>query len=913
MKEERMQPPGPLSDLDKADQDFDWLMDCFYEVLLEAGNADLAEILPFRGSAPESVSRISSSRHIQAYAIAFQLLNQVEENASAQTRRQAEECFGPEYERGLWGQVLQQLRLQGVAEGAIAHALPSIRVEPVLTAHPTEAKRATVLEHYRELYLLLVRRENQIWTAHERQEIRNQVKATLELLWRTGDIFLEKPDVASELNNVIYYLRRVFPDVLVQLDSRLRQVWTGLGSDPSLLRSATSLPRLTFSTWVGGDRDGHPLVTDGVTRSALSELRHNALGLLRQLLGQLGQRLSLSDHLQAPPPALLAYLGKISQTGGAEVGGALLRNPNEPWRQLVNVMLVRLPGDGSGLESQAYQRSDQLAEDLGRLRVALEEVGAARLADSEVLKVERAVQCFGFHLASLDIRQNSAFHDRAVDQLLAAAGFADHQFSAWDEARRRAFVEQELESPRPFTRPDMKLGPEATAVLACYRVVLDHLRRYGPAGLGGLIVSMTRSVVDLLVVYLLAREVGLLCEGEQGPVCSLGVVPLFETIEDLEGSGRILEEFFRHPITLRSLRTQATGEPTQQVMVGYSDSNKDGGMLASLWGLYRAEGELAAVGRAHGVRIRFFHGRGGTISRGSGPAGRFIRALPKAALGGDLRLTEQGETIAQKYANRISAVYNLELLLAGVTGVTLAKASQALTPHPLEPTMDRLARWSRDAYVQLVSAEGFLSFFGEATPIDVIEQSRIGSRPSRRSGRHSLSDLRAIPWVFSWSQARFYLSGWYGVGSALEKLLQEDPASFEDLGEQLMEWASLHYIVSNAATSIMTADPAIMTLYAGLVHEESVRVSVLGRILEEYERTRRMLEQVYGGPLQLKRPHPARLLAKRERALNHLHQRQVHLLRQWRSLGALSSEAEQVLKRLLLTVNAIAAGLRTTG
>ena len=461
-----LQPPGPLADLDKADQDFDWLMACFYEVLHEAGNADLAEVLPFRPSAPESGAKISSSRAIQAYAIAFQLLNQVEENAAAQTRRQAEECFGPEHERGLWGQVLQQLRLQGVAEGTIASALPSIRVEPVLTAHPTEAKRATVLEHYRDLYLLLVRRENQIWTALERQAIRDEVKATLELLWRTGDIFLEKPDVASELNNVIYYLRRVFPDVLIQLDSRLRQVWAGLGNDPGRLRSAYSMPCLTFSTWVGGDRDGHPLVTDSVTRYALSELRLNALGLLRKLLGQLGQRLSLSEHLQAPPPALLELLRELSQGGEPEIDRAILRNPNEPWRQLINVMLARLPGPGSGAASQTYQSSDQLAQDLGRLGAALQEVGAARLADSEVFKVERAVQCFGFHLASLDIRQNSAFHDRAVDQLLAAAGFADHEFSRWDEARRRAFVEMELESPRPFTRPDMNLGTEATAVLA---------------------------------------------------------------------------------------------------------------------------------------------------------------------------------------------------------------------------------------------------------------------------------------------------------------------------------------------------------------------------------------------------------------------------------------------------------------
>lgn len=910
-----MQSPDQFADLDKADQDMDWLMACFREVLAETGSVDLAAALPWKSSRDSLEAIPHSDRAIQAFAVAFQLLNQVEENAAAQTRRVAEDTYGLAYERGLWGQILEQLFAQGIADTAIAAALPRIRVEPVLTAHPTEAKRATVLEHYRTLYLLLVRRENQVWTHLERETIRNDMKAILERLWRTGDIFLEKPDVASELRNVLYYLRRVFPDVLEQLDLRIRQVWAGVGSDPALLQHAASLPRLSFSTWVGGDRDGHPLVTAEVTQFALTELRRHALDLLRSLLVQLAQRLSLSDQIQDPPPALLEQLHAMAQTLGTAGERALARNPNEPWRQFVNLMLARLPDPDAEPLPQAYRQAAELTADLDYLYAALETVGAQRLADADLFVVQRAVQTFGLHLAALDVRQNSAFHDRAVGQLLAAAGFADADFASWDEARRLAFLEQELRSPRPFTRPDMHLGLEATAVLACYRVLVAHLHTHGAAGLGALIVSMTRSAADLLVVYLLAREVGLLYDTPDGPICPLPVVPLFETIEDLERSPAILEAFLTHPITQRSLRVQGGETPVQQVMVGYSDSNKDGGILASLWGLYRAQGQLAEIGAGHGVRIRFFHGRGGTISRGAGPAGRFIRALPPQALAGDLRMTEQGETIAQKYANRISAVYNLELLLAGVTGATLAAQHRAAEVHPLEPAMDRLAASSRAAYAALVRADGFLTFFSQATPIDIIEQSRIGSRPARRTGRRTLTDLRAIPWVFSWSQARFYLSGWYGVGSALEQLEHDDPAAFVAIAEQHLRWAPLHYILSNAATSIMTADPEIMGLYADLVEDEAIRGEMLNRIHDEYARTRRMLETLYGGPLEQQRPRPAQLLARRQDGLRRLHARQVDLLRAWRMQihQGERTDADRTLTSLLLTVNAIAAGLRTTG
>ena len=456
-------------------------------------------------------------------------------------------------------------------------------------------------------------------------------------------------------------------------------------------------------------------------------------------------------------------------------------------------------------------------------------------------------------------------------------------------------------------------------MLACYRVLAAHLDHFGSDGLGALIVSMTRNVSDLLGVYVLAREAGLLIYQPDGPACRLPVVPLFETIDDLERSASIMDVFLRHPITRASLAWQQSErggtDPVQQVMVGYSDSNKDGGLLASQWGLYRAQAALTATGRQNGVRIRFFHGRGGTISRGAGPTHRFINGLPPDALAGDLRLTEQGETISQKYANRVTAAHNLELLLAGTVGATLSGRSAPPEPHPLEGVMDDLAAESRVAYQALLQSDGFLTFFSQATPIDAVEASRIGSRPARRTGRRTLADLRAIPWVFSWSQSRFYLSGWYGLGTALAGLRERSPEIFDALSIAKLEqrWPPVHYFLSNAATAIATADPDIMTLYAGLVEEAAIRDRLMEMIMTEYSRTHDMLSAVYGGPLAQTRPQIHRVLGFRVHALAPLHRQQVALLREWRDRRNHGTEADTVLPQLLLTVNAIAAGLGATG
>jgi phosphoenolpyruvate carboxylase len=798
--------------------------------------------------------------------------------------------------------------------------LRAVRIEPVLTAHPTEAKRQTVLEHHRALYLCLVQLENTMWTRAERVALEREITAWLERLWRTGEIFLDKPSLADELRLVLHYLERAFPDVLPWVDGRLRAAWERAGHDPALLEGPATLPRIAFGDWVGGDRDGHPGVTAEVTAETLARFRGAAVRLVDERLRTLAVRLSLSELRQPTPAGLAARIADLEGKLGPAGRAAVARNPGEPFRQHVNLLRAALPqGEGA---SFAFTRARELLGELEELGRALEDVGAGRLRTTDVNPVVRVVRTFGFHLATLDVRQNSDFHDRALAQLLTVAGMDGADYPAWSGEARRALIERELRTRRPFAAPDDVEGAEARAVLDVYRRLAAHRRRHGGAGLGALIVSMTRSTEDLLAVYLLARDGGLLERHGDELVCPLEVVPLFETIDDLERAPAILDGYLAHPVVGASLRwRQARAgdpEPSQQVMIGYSDSGKDGGITASMWNLYRAQRSLSDVARRHGVRLRFFHGRGGTIGRGAGPTHRFIAALPPRTVSMDLRLTEQGETISQHYANKVTAAHHLELLLAGTFRAAVEDGAGRQDPPELAAIMERLARRSRAVYRALLEAEGFIAFFRQATPIDAIETSRIGSRPARHTGKASLDDLRAIPWVFAWNQARFVLPGWYGLGSALVGLRDEDAAAFQALVRAKSEearWAPLHYLVSNAATAFMTSDRDVMTRYAELVEDREVGGRFLARVLEEHRRTREALEAIYGGPLDQVRSPVERQLAPRRAALVPLHAHQIQLLRVWRSARAegRDDEADALLPQLLLTVNAIASGLGATG
>ena len=533
--------------------------------------------------------------------------------------------------------------------------------------------------------------------------------------------------------------------------------------------------------------------------------------------------------------------------------------------------------------------------------------------------VQRALGVFGFHLATLDVRQNSAFHAKALSQLMVAAGI-DHgsSWEDWSEQERLRFLHAELDSPRPFLHADASAGAEADAVLGCYRVLAAQLARYGTDGIGALIVSVTRRLSDLLVVYVLAREAGLTRMRPEGLVCLLPVVPLFETLDDLEAGPVTLQSFLEQPMTRRSLeflgaRKHSRREPLmQQVMVGYSDSNKDAGILASQWGLQKAQTRIAQLGQESGVQIRFFHGRGGTVSRGAGPTHQFLAALPLRSLCGDIRLTEQGETIAQKFGNLPTATFNLELLTAGVTATTLHHERAETAALPLSPVLEQLLISSKAAYRALLDAPDFITFYRQTTPIDALEHSRIGSRPARRTGLPSIADLRAIPWVFSWSQARFYVPGWYGAGSALQALAASDLAK---LAEHIRTWPFLHYVLTNIESSIASSDLELMRAYAGLVEDEGLRERFMTQIVDEWELTKKMLEQVRGRPMAERRPRMLKTLQLRAEALRVLHLQEIAMLRRWRALRAADDEegAEKMLPDLLLSINAIASGLRTTG
>ncbi|WP_176736700.1 phosphoenolpyruvate carboxylase [Oligoflexus tunisiensis] len=912
---------------DKLDQDLAFFMESLKEVLEDLQHKELIRFIPWLGQPQDTAlpETVSSYRLVQLLSISFQLLGMVEENITVQNRRLQQASGSLEKEAGLWPWAFDLLKQAQLSEKEILQALQRLHVEPVLTAHPTESKRATVLDHHRDLYLQLVKRENQMWTPVERQWLKNEVKTILERLWRTGEIYLQRPEVRHELRNMMHYLRNVFPQILPWLDRRFETAWQQAGFQCPLDYMRGHYPRFDIGTWVGGDRDGHPLVTADITQRALLDLRLNALIVLRRKLTDLVKKVSLSDQMQTPPRVLTERLAWYEKNHPEIFADAQRANRGESFRVLINIMVARLPiqvvrDHATQLDERpfCYQSPVQVMEDFAYLREGLEAIRAHRLAQLEVKDAVRTLQAFGFHSARLDIRQNSRFHDEAMAMLLHTAGLDNgRDYPKWDLEAKKALIHKELGVVRPFSLPQYPFDGPAESVLSSYAVVADYTRKYGYAGIGSFIVSMTHTAEDLFTVYLLMRESGLAQVSDAQLVCPIPVVPLFETIDDLVDSTRIMDEFLAHPITRRSLQLQAQlqghTQLQQQVMIGYSDSSKDGGILASQWHLYLAQKELAALGDKHGIEIIFFHGRGGTVSRGAGPVHRFLQALPKGAVNGTLRMTEQGETIARKFANQATAVYNVELMQASLTAETLlSRKRKEVDPWFME-VMQELSGRSRETYRSLITHPDFVSFFRQATPIDALEHSRIGSRPPKRSGQASLEDLRAIPWVFAWNQARFYLPSWYGVGTALEEIRNQRPDDFQKLKQSLPELKLLNYVLYNVETTVASASESQMNAYANLVTDPALRARFMDPILVEFRRTRQLLIEIFGATVEARRPHVVNTIQLREPSLAILHRLQIEQLRTWRAWPENSPERDSSLEALLLTINAIAGGLRNTG
>ena len=920
----------------RVEHDLFWMMGIFHELLGELGEKEAAEALPWvHGSRP--LAPIQEGKITRAYSIAFGLLNLAEEVAAAAMRQLNEAINGPQHEPGSWAQALCRLKSSGETADHLAASLPTLRVEPVLTAHPTEARRRSILACTQEIHGILLERGGKHGKDGSERERRNHLKTVLERWWRTEEVRTQRPTVDMEREGVIHCLAGSMARSIAETDRRLRDAWQVAGFGRGGPAHPAVRPMLTFGTWVGGDRDGHPLVTPEVTEKSLQLYRSAALDLLAARLHLLASHLTLSRKYHGTPAELEKWLPEWRRLAGPKAEEETSVYREEPWREAVLLMRRRLLAGPQG-----YRQPDDLILDLGVVRRALLDVGADRLAAAEVDTMIRLIEVFGFHLAVLDIRQNSSRHDEAIEELQAKSGAPpDKPYREMSESQRRYLLDHWWENQPWNAEEALASGPAAREVIGTYQVLARQVAAHGSDGMGLSIVSMTRDVSDLMAVHLFARIAGLRVSDEEGnQVCPLPVTPLFETLEDLERAPRVVSEFLQHPAAKKALRVLAHREsemnrrrrlalvdpgegtvilpteppPVLRVMIGYSDSNKDAGLISSQWALHRSQRGILQAARDQGVTARFFHGRGGTVSRGAGPTHRFLEALPNGTLSGDLRVTEQGEAIGQKYGTMATAAHNLELLLAGTTLTSLLPGETAEDDPALVDIFHFLSRESMARYRQLVETPGFLDYFRQATPIDAVERSTIGSRPPRRTGSSDFRDLRAIPWVFSWSQARFFLPGWYGAGAAVCKLAREEARLFRKLRDKLSAWPFAKYVFNNIESGIASADLEVSQGYVELVQNREIREGITRQIRTEFTQVKQGLMELFRKPLADRRPRFRFTVERRVVPLRALHERQILLLRNWRTAEeAKDPSAEGILGDLRQSIAAIAAGLRTTG
>lgn len=892
----------------KISNDRKFVIACYTEMLTRINENEVAALI--KSTLVErkiEENDLSSEKIIQSLSIYFQLMTLVEENAATQYRRKLEDQEKITAIRGSWGEALHHWKNSNITEDEMLSAISKTEVIPVLTAHPTEAKRVTVIELHRELYLLLVKKENSSLSRLEQNEIKEKIINLLERWWRTGEIYLEKPDIRDERANVLYYLTKVFPKVLAKSDQEIINSWLELELNPNKIKNPDFFPKINFGSWVGGDRDGHPFVTPAVTKETLLLHRKAALSLIKEDLVNLAKKISISAVSNPVPFALSEAVSQKANALGEVGENAIKRNHYEPWRQFVNLMICQLENTISEnfADSKTYYKSSKdLEEDLKTLREILVQNGQKSIAEDLLFSVERSVKCFGFHLAKLDIRQNSAFHDKAVSQILKKMGETDYDFENWEEEKRVNFLNKLLENNAPITDVTISYGAEADNVLDCYRVVRQHINLYGAHGIGSFIVSMTRTLSDLLVVYLLMRETQLLNT-------KIKVVPLLETIEDLQNGPEILNQFLKHPVTQSRAKNL---DNKQEVMLGYSDSNKDGGTIASKWNLYKAEIALSEVGKKNNTEVYFFHGTGGTISRGGGKYHRFLESMPENTVSGTVKITVQGESVAQLFGNPMTAKYNLNALSSGVAKHIIANKTSAENPKYSFDSMEFLAQKSFEHYRNLIETSGFINFYGKATCIDVLERSKIGSRPARRTGTRTLQDLRAIPWVFSWNLSRISLTGWYGLGEALKVLKVEKPSDFQKLKEAAKNWNFFKFLMIQTETNLILSNLEMMKQYADLDEDSEERELFMSKFLADHQNGVQLIEELFGESALERRGGQYDNLQWRNQKLEILHQLHIKYLKQWRNLeDENNKEKDKILNKLLSLINAISSGLKNTG
>ena len=829
---------------------------------------------------------------LQAVNIWFQLTRIIDENTAMRGRRMVEAAHGPEAVEGSFAKTFTTLDPKMTAAEFTA-LTRHLSVGPTITAHPTEAKRVTVLEIHRRIYRHLVSLETQRWTPRERDDILHDIEAEIDLLWMTGELRMERPSLRDEIEWGLQFFRDALYDAVPQLFDRFStaaEARFGPGLDTT--------PCLRFHSWIGGDRDGNPNVTAEVTRDALVRARRSILARYQEDIATAAARISITQRIVPLPPQTEAQIRALI-TRSPDAKRLASRNPGEVFRQALTAIGARLRAmqERTDEPGAGYPSVSHFIADLRSVEAGLQAIDAHRLAARFIAPLRFRAETFGFRTTTLDIRQNSTVITAVLAEVWALTGPVPAPGSP-DWSRR---LRDELGRSDLVHVNRNRLGPEAGDLLDLLTLMRDAGMSDDPDAIGPFILSMTRSADDLLAVYLLARHAGFGSEK-----LDLRVVPLFETIEDLRNAPAVFDAVLAVPLAQRSLRSR---DATVEVMLGYSDSNKDGGFLCSTYELDKAQRRLTASLGKHRLRPVFFHGRGGSVSRGGAPTGRAIAAQPVGTVQGRLRITEQGEVVSSKYANRGTALNQLELLASSVLGHLPMRVQPVADPESND-ALEALAGLSQTAYVNLISRPSFIDYFQQASPVEELAMLKMGSRPARRFGARSLADLRAIPWVFAWSQNRHMITGWYGFGSAIAAFRQVRGAAADRLLAEMFERHKLfRLMVDEVEKSLMLTDLGIAAEYAGLVEDAALRDDIFGRITAEHAAALDALRLLTGAAQPGARfPNMYDRFRAQTAQLTRINHLQVALLRRARTEPGMATSVP-----LMQSMNCIAAGLGWTG
>jgi phosphoenolpyruvate carboxylase len=849
----------------------------------------------------DSMSISETVRIVRAFSYFSHLANIAEDqNNIRQMRARSIAAGSPR--SGTLALTLSHARAAGFSAADLREFFGKALVSPVLTAHPTEVRRKSTIDREMEIAALLDRRERVQLTPEEIVASDEQLRREVLTLWQTNLLRRTKLTVLDEVANGLSFYDYTFlhevPRLHCALEDRLNE-GDGAGGDlASFLR---------MGSWIGGDRDGNPFVTADVMRGTLRLQSSRVLRFYLEELHALGAELSLAAHLADVSDELRALAERSPDTSPHRSG--------EPYRLAVSGIYARLTATALKLdvgitrrpvgEAAPYANVGEYKADLDILNRSLIANNSGVIARGRLRLLRRALDCFGFHLACLDMRQNSAVHERTVAELIDAA-MPGMSYLALNEEARIALLAGELRSSRPLTSAFVKYSEETLAELAVFHAAAEAHSKFGADVIPQCIISMCKGMSDMLEVALLLKEAGLVHPSGRS---AINIVPLFETIEDLQASSGIMDRM----LSLHDYRKLVDSRgAVQEVMLGYSDSNKDGGFVTSGWELYKAEIGLVEVFERHHVRLRLFHGRGGSVGRGGGPSYDAIIAQPGGAVNGQIRITEQGEIISSKYSNAEVGRNNLEILAAATLEASLLQPRQSAASAEYLKAMEQLSALAFKAYRGLVyETEGFADYFWASTVITEISTLNIGSRPASRKKTREIEDLRAIPWVFSWAQCRLMLPGWYGFGSAVETWIAEHPdKGMPFLKELYREWPFFRTLLSNMDMVLAKSSIAIASRYAELVPDAALRESIFGRIRREWHLSIETLLDIMGQERLLQgNPLLDRSIRNRFPYLDPLNHVQVELLKEHRA----QNPDEQVLRGIQLTINGISAGLRNSG